>query len=349
MRKQAVRLDWAVFRPNRFFRIAGRTFIWQPCRDEALNSDLVIADEGGRLLLNYWLLAQQYRRRVRVAFWGHGGSLNALRASRLSEAVKRRVFRLPHWWFAYTEGAKRRIVALGYPPDRITVTQNASSTELLRERIAALGSSEQDAVREEFALDGGPVGLFLGSLYDDKRLDYLLEAGDHVYKKQPRFRLVIAGDGPNRRDLAVAVSTRPYARLVGPVEDDRKALLLATADVLLLPGAVGLALVDGFAAGLPTLTTSVPTHGPEIEYLQHGVNGLILPSDSSPREYGESILEVLTDHALRSNLERGAAASGLVYTGASMVRRFADGIELALSADPIRRATRLGRLARGRQ
>ena len=349
MRGQAASLDWTVYRPNRFFRIGGRTLVWQRCTDVALDSDLVIVDEGSRLLLNYWLLAKQRRRRLRVAFWGHGGNLNALRASRFSEALKRRISRLPQWWFAYTEGAKHRVVALGYPTERITVIQNASPTESLRERIAALTSAENGELREELTLGDGPIGLFLGSLYEDKRVEYLLEAADGVHERLNGFRLVIGGDGSKRRDVELAASTRPYVRIVGSVDSEQKARLLAVADVLLLPSAVGLALVDGFAAGLPTITTSVPTHGPEIEYLEDGVNGLILPADTSPSEYGERIVDVLTDDVLRTNLARGAAASGSVYTGASMVSRFADGIESALSTELPEATSRSCRFTRSRR
>jgi glycosyltransferase involved in cell wall biosynthesis len=349
MRGQAASLDWTVYRQNRFFRFGGRTLIWQRCTDVVLDSDLVIVDEGSRLLLNYWLLAKQRRRKLRVAYWGHVGNLNAFRASRLSEALKRRISRLPHWWFAYTEGAKRRLIALDYSAERVTVVQSSIPTESLRRRIAALTSTEIDELRKELNLGDGPIALFLGSLYEDKRVEYLLEAADRAYERLNGFHLVIAGDGPKRRDIELAASTRPYVRIVGSVDGAQKARLLAAADVLLLPGAVGLALVDGFAAGLPTITTSVPTHGPEIEYLEDGVNGLILPADTSPSEYGEKIDDVLTDDVLRTNLAQGAAASGSIYTGASMVSRFADGIESALSTELAKGPSRSCRFTRGRR
>ena len=51
------------------------------------------------------------------------------------------------------------------------------------------------------------------------------------------------------------------------------AMLYKIADVFLLAGTAGLAIVDSFAAGLPLIATHLPTHPPEISYLRDGENG----------------------------------------------------------------------------
>ena len=45
------------------------------------------------------------------------------------------------------------------------------------------------------------------------------------------------------------------------------------------PGLVGLSIIDSFAAGIPIITTTSKIHSPEISYLQHNYNGLILEND----------------------------------------------------------------------
>lgn len=322
----------ALYRPNRSIQVGRRALIWQPWRDEALRSDLVVVNEGSRLLLNYWLIAQQLRDRSRVAFWGHGANLDALNQSRLAETVKRGLYRLPHWWFAYTEGSKQRIVELGFPADRITVVQNAIPTESLQRQIEAVREHGVESLRTELGLDSGPLGLFLGSLYPSKRLEFLLEAADRVAAARSDFSLVIAGDGPDREKLAADVASRSHVRMVGRVDGERKALLLKAADVLLVPGAVGLNVLDGFAAGIPIISTAAQTHGPEIEYVENGANGQILPAGAFPADYAAAVLELFNDPTLLTRLQHGASQSARAFTCGAMVRRFADGIEGALAA-----------------
>ena len=153
----------------------------------------------------------------------------------------------------------------------------------------------------------GPIGLFLGSLYPHKRLDYLMAAADEIAARLPAFRLVIAGDGPEREAVAAAASSRPHVLWTGYAEGERKAVLLKSAAVLLIPGAVGLVIVDGFVAGVPTITTSVSTHGPEVEYLSDGENGMLLPADASPTEYAEAALTALGNGSRHA---RGRSAGG---------------------------------------
>src|SRR5207248_3109492 len=115
LRNDAAEVDWAIRRENRVLRVGRRELVWQPCLADARGADLVVVEQASRLILNYVLLARQAAGRGRVAFWGHGANLQRQSASAASEWVKRRVSRRPHWWFAYTEGSKRRVEAVGYP------------------------------------------------------------------------------------------------------------------------------------------------------------------------------------------------------------------------------------------
>lgn len=326
LRGDSARLPWAIHRPNRYIGLGGRRLVWQPWRQEAIRSDLVIADQASRLLLNYWLLAQQARGRVIVALLGHGANLNVARASRLGEWVKRHISRRAQWWFAYTEAARERVEALGYPHDRITVVQNSALTANEKRAIESVRADDVAALRHRFELGDGPIGLFLGSLYEEKRWRLLLAAAERVSAGLPGFVLVIAGDGPDRAEVVKLASGRNDVRVVGRAEGSTKTELLAAASLLLLPGAVGLAVTDAFAAGIPTVSTAVPTHGPEFEYIEDGVNGLVLPGEATAEDYGDAVRSLLTDQAQLGALSDGARASAAVYTEEAMVTRFTQGI-----------------------
>ena len=330
LRQDAAWLPWAIHRPNRYLGLGERRLVWQPWTREALESDLVIVDQASRLLIDYWLLRQQARGRTKVALLGHGANLNVERASRLGEWAKRHVSRRAHWWLAYTEGARERVERLGYPPDRITVVQNSALTEDEKQAIDSVTQADVGRVRGDLGLGEGPIGLFLGSLYEEKRWRLLLSAAERVSAHLPGFVLVIAGDGPDRAEVVELASGRDDVRVVSRADGSSKAKLLAAAGLMLLPGAVGLAVTDAFAAGIPTISTAVPTHGPEFEYIEDGVNGIVLPRHATAEQYGDAVRSVLEDPARLAALSKGARASGAIYTEDAMVARFAQGIVAAI-------------------
>lgn len=332
-RDDGATLAGGLVRRNRAIAVAGRSLVWQPWTDVARSHDLVISTQASRLLLNYHLLARQALRCARAALWGHGANLQARRSDALAEAVKRRISRLPHWWFAYTESTRRRLVQLGYPEDRLTVVQNAVCTDSLR-RAVEDARRAREAIRRSLDLGRGPVGLFIGSLYDVKGLDFLVSAADAAVRANPDFRLVVAGTGPLAVELERSARDRPHVRLVGRVTGADKAAVMAAADVLLLPKGAGLAILDGFAAGLPLVTTDAEGHGPEIDYLEPGRNGVVVAASGGPSEYAQAVLALLSDEYMLAKLRAGAHEAARRYSLGEMVARFADGIRAALDSEP---------------
>jgi glycosyltransferase involved in cell wall biosynthesis len=92
----------------------------------------------------------------------------------------------------------------------------------------------------------------------------------------------------------------------------------------MLPAAVGLASVDGFAAGLPAITSEGPGHGPEIGYLEDGVNGLLTVREVGA--YADAVGRVLESPALARQLSEGAEATASAITQQAAIERFSQGI-----------------------
>jgi glycosyltransferase involved in cell wall biosynthesis len=105
----------------------------------------------------------------------------------------------------------------------------------------------------------------------------------------------------------------------------------AVSKVLLMPGLVGLVIVDSFALGVPIITTEYPYHSPEIDYLKNGVNGLMIECGESPAVYADAVARLLTSPDLLSALRRGALASAADHTIEAMASNFANGIKNALA------------------
>jgi glycosyltransferase involved in cell wall biosynthesis len=177
--------------------------------------------------------------------------------------------------------------------------------------------------------DGASVGLFCGSLYPDKQLPYMIDAADLIHAACPRFRLVVIGDGPSAGIIHAAAQTRPWLKWLGALRGAEKAAWFRIADLVINPGAVGLHVLDAFCSGTPMITTREARHGPEVAYLEHGVNGLMVSGDATT--YASAAITLLRDPTRLESLKHAALRDAQRYTLGNMVSRFAVGIDLCLS------------------
>jgi glycosyltransferase involved in cell wall biosynthesis len=309
----------------------------QPLLKRAITADLVVLDHGNRFLLNHLLLPLSRLGLRRVAFWGHAENQSERRIH-FCEWYRRKTLNWVWWWFAYTEGDARRLRSHGVPRLRITVVQNSLDARELGSYANSLTMQNRDAVRARHAIPAPAlVGVFCGALNQAKSLPFLIEASRRIKAHIPAFELVIIGGGAEEVAVKRLVKGLDWVHGVGPQFGKEKAELLAISDVFLLPGAVGLAVLDAFAAGLPMLTTRIPLHGPEIEYLEEGVNGLM--TDPQPEAYAEAVSSVLSVDEHLSRLRAGAKASAEKYSIENMVANFRTGIRLALGSQPLGKGT----------
>lgn len=335
-KRDLVHIAWAIHVPNRIFSVLGMQFYWQPVLRHVRSADMVIVEQASKLLVNYVLFTQQALGRQRMAFWGHGRNFQVHRSSSLGEAVKRFVSRRAHWWFAYNDLSARIVRKLGYPACRITSVQNAIDTRGLIDARIRLTDEALEGIRQELGLHGNNVCIFAGGLYPDKRLGFLVEACDLVRSEVKDFELLVLGAGPEQSELERAARTRPWLHLVGPKFDEKKVPYFALSKLQLLPGLVGLAVLDSFALEVPLVTTGVPFHSPEIDYLVPDQNGLLVEDFEDVRAYAAAITRVLTDSTVRNRLIEGCRQARNTYTLEAMVENFATGIESALAAPPLR-------------
>ena len=292
-------------------------------------ADIVIVEQANKHALNYLLLALSRLGHKRIAYWGHGYN-HRERASVASEWLKRKLLTSVDWWFAYTTGVGRYLAAQGVDPRIITVVQNTIDTRELAEAVRAHDADATRAVRRRLGIaDRAQVGLFCGSLYADKKLDLLVEAAGRIRERRPDFALIVVGDGPGRDAVCAAAAHLPFIHCVGPAFGRDRAAYFAISDVFLIPGAVGLAIVDAFTIGLPVFATDVPGSGPELEYLESGVNGVV--TAHHPAAYAAAVCRVLDDPAGLARMRDAARATAARLSLAHMVEAFATGITQCLA------------------
>lgn len=328
-RGDAVSAPWATALPTRFIKMGRRSLSHHASGSVVHGRDLVILEHAIRNLETYPLLLKARRSASRVAFWGHGRTYT--KASGVGTArFKAQMTNRAHWFFAYTAGGAADVAESGFPSDRITVVQNSIDTTKLRVAASRTPVARIAELRARHGLTPGKTGLFVGALDTSKRLDFLFQAARSVWLQESRFRLVVAGDGPLRSWVEREAKREPWLRYVGSVFGDDKAALGRTADVLLMPGRVGLVAVDSFALQLPIITTDWPLHAPEFEYLQDGLNARIT-TDEAPA-YASAVASVLAEPRLLQTLRAGCSASSSVYTVEAMVERFKTGVVAAIGA-----------------
>jgi len=121
--------------------------------------------------------------------------------------------------------------------------------------------------------------LFCGRLVEVKRVDTLLRAFVSIAQARRDWDLVIAGQGPLRRELESLIpdSLGDRVKWLGFLQSDEMPLVYHACDVLVHPAEFepwGLVINEAIACGLPIVTTSVV--GAAVELVQHKRNGLIV-------------------------------------------------------------------------
>ena len=326
-------MDWAEERPFRTIKLNGHSLLWQPGFDVARSSDLIITEQASKQLFNIALSLGQTPLGTRHAFWGHGRNFQSSIEGSAGEGLKRMLTKRAHWFFAYNDLSAQAAIECGMDPDRITRVMNSTDTSHMRDVRTSLPANAREIVRTELGIEPGPVALYLGGIYAHKRPGFLIESAVEIRKQIPNFSLVVIGSGSDVGLVERAAAQHPWIHHLGARYGDERIRLASVADLQLMPGLVGLNVVDGFALGLPTVTTDIDWHSPEIEYLRDGVNGLITPAGATPEDYATAVSSLLTNPDRLRQMQTAAELSGREYSIEDMAQRFADGIVQALLID----------------
>ena len=152
-----------------------------------------------------------------------------------------------------------------------------------------------------------------GRLVEQKAFDTLLRG--LARSELGGRRLVVAGDGPERRALErLAGELGVDVSFVGVVGRERLVELMRGADLFAFPSryeAFGIALLEAMAAGTPAVAARV---GGIPEFATDGENALLVPPDDE-HALAAALTRLASDDALRERLAAGgrACAEGLSW------------------------------------
>jgi glycosyltransferase involved in cell wall biosynthesis len=324
----------------RFFRVFGRSVVYQPIVARILFGNFAAVVVGHEIkYVAYLFLLAWFRLLGRpVIFWGQGRTKDPARRRSavgrvLTEGVrvfKSLLLRASSGYMAYSELGARYVADAGMARDRITVLWNTID---MSAEIAAYESARQIPRTEIRRLEGiaedAVVLTFLGRLYAPKRVDLLLTIVDEMRRDGLNVEAMVIGSGPEEAPLRAAFGSHPWCHFLGPVYDaDRMGKALRASDAIVIPDYIGLAVNQAFAHGLPVVTRRSGVHGPEVEYVSHDRNGMILDGEAGLRE---GLKQFVQSPDLRARLAEGALATRRDLSLERMVARFDGAVARALA------------------
>jgi glycosyltransferase involved in cell wall biosynthesis len=176
-----------------------------------------------------------------------------------------------------------------------------------------LGTKEDRAEqRRALCLDPDEIAVGVASrLVPGKGHDVAIRAFAAVAERLPKARLLVAGDGPLRREVEEMARYNLPSRqvsILGFVEDIRG--FFSACDLVLFPSlpsfgeGFGLAALEAMAAGVPVVASNA---GPLPEVVSDGESGLVVAAGDD-QAWAEAIFTLASDRPLRLRLGNEARA-----------------------------------------
>lgn len=172
--------------------------------------------------------------------------------------------------------------------------------------IARFSEASAEQARKEFGISSSdPVILTVSRLVEKNGIDRLLSA---CAKLQRPYLLLIAGDGPLRKELhafADKLGISKNVRWLGTLSYERVPLCYAVADVFVRPSrseGLGSVFLEAMAAGVPIVA---PLVGGITDLIRDGETGLACNA-GDPRDIARKIAQILDDLDLATRISETA-------------------------------------------
>jgi len=205
------------------------------------------------------------------------------------------MFRRFDYFIAYGQSARAEINDLGIDDDKVYVAQNTIDTRRIFNdgtKYVARGTE----LRRSYGLEDAKIVLCVARFSPEKRLQDLLDAWPRLRELDTALHLVLVGGGELLDDIKAKAVTLDPERIVvtGRVPEGEDYAWIATADLTVQCGAVGLAINQSMAFGKPTVIAD--ERGSDTEIVEHGRTGWRYPRGDLTALV-DTVAEIITDPA----------------------------------------------------
>lgn len=223
-----------------------------------------------------------------------GSRAKSALATNEAHSIRRRgLYRRIDRIIAPSEFMREKLLEGGFPEEQVVLMRNFAKDETL----------DRARADEDFTDRERPYLLFFGRLSREKGVDVLVEAFLSVAGRIPGWRLVIAGEGPERGVIEAQLAGHPSGsrvELVGFQRGGALRRLVEGASLAVSPSRwrenMPYSVVEAFAAGTPVVGTRI---GGIPELVSEGGTGLL----AEPEDADSLADAILRGFALCSNVE----------------------------------------------
>ncbi|UCE75376.1 MAG: glycosyltransferase family 4 protein [Methanomassiliicoccales archaeon] len=231
--------------------------------------------------------------RKRIILTCHGSDINYIPESGMVRTISIHTLEKVNKIITVSYALKNKIVDLGISQDKIVIIPNSVDTKRFSPRRTKSNGFEI---------------LWAGRMVREKGLEYLFQAMIEVIDKIPDVKLILIGDGEQRKyleKLAVKIGIRDNLHFVGIKEHSAMPDYMAQAKLFVLPSlseGMPLTLLEAMSSGIPIVATKV---GGIPEVVKNGENGILVPPGDS-KELSKAILRLMENKTLSDELGKNA-------------------------------------------
>jgi len=227
------------------------------------------------------------------------GFISNDRNLRIYNLLDRIVLRFADKIIAVSEEIKKLLIRSKIQESRIEVILNAVDTIIVSEQMRENRKEKRRSLNigEEELVVG-----YVGRLSEEKGIKNLIEAGILLIKSGVPVKILIIGDGSQKKELEELVNRNGLtSQVIFPGFQNDIENWLPALDIFCLPSLMEgtpMSLLEAMAYGIPVVASAV---GGIPDVVQSGKNG-ILVSPNNPEELKEAIVNIYRDKSLRYSL-----------------------------------------------
>lgn len=191
---------------------------------------------------------------------------------------------------------------------------------------------EKSEMRRELGFKNEFLIIFVGRLHKVKGVDYLIKAMKYLVKKSENIKLLIIGDGKEKRKLKELVRDENLEENVifkGMIENKLIPKYLTASDIFALPSiseGFPVTILEALASTLPIIASNVRGMN---EIIENEKNGFLVEPKNS-KKIAEKIIKLRDNEALRLKISENNMIKAREFSWENVIKRLEIAYDKAL-------------------